>query len=62
MVLDEKDVFLLVEAAFEHRKRAPLFVRVFAGSRELMEKKGKQLGEMLTRHGEIYNTKAAGPN
>ena len=62
LTVTRKDVFLLVEAGFEYQNSVPAYIRVVAGSRELMERKGKDLRASMTRHGEVYNTKVTGPN
>jgi hypothetical protein len=50
--LGGKEVFLLVEAGFEHHKRVPTHIRVFCGSsREFIEKKGDDFCASIAKHG-----------
>jgi hypothetical protein len=59
---DGEEIFLLINAGFEHKDETPVYVHLFIGNQELIQKKGKELTELLNKSGEIYNTKVAGPN
>jgi hypothetical protein len=60
--LDGQDVFVMVMAIFEDKNPTPVYTRIFVGSQKMIIKKGKDLGESLGCHGEIYHSKATSTN